>query len=253
MKFFGVLLFAIMFTTFSHAEIQIVEVANGKAVIKFDTEDNITSESKLVLKDLTLGATSAPPASELNCATCPEPANITSTPLIEREYKRTHFISGSITSVRQETKLKNSTSPEVKSSSVELKGSYIYNFGKFGLGGSIASLRETVDNKESITTEFGLGGRFFFVENNEKNNIVPFAGLEIAGASFEDSDTPKNESHLSGTSLDLGAYIFLNKMSYVEVAYSFRAAESELKQGNTIKEYEVIQGSLAFGLGVAFE
>lgn len=252
MKFL-VLIFTILLTTTAQAEIKIVEVANGKAIIQFDKADELTMDSKLVLKNLSLG-TATSGTTELSCAACPNPSVNTQLPVIEREYKRTHLITGHLDSYTSESTEKTSTtSDSTESTTVELDASYYYNFKNFGLGLTVYNKKVTVEGDEDIQSIVGFGGKFFFVENISKNKVVPYIGFEFIGANAEFAATPKIEAKLSGSRLDLGVNIFLTDSAFADIKYSVGAVDGDISQGAVSNDYEVEQTGFAIGFGIALE
>lgn len=248
MKYF-ILTLAFLLTVNAHAEITIVEVANGKAVIQFDKTDELTMDSKLVLKNLSLGSSASTPTAELNCPACP-----TLTSEIKTDYKRTHLISGEIKSYKQDQTIKSATSSaDVEYTKVELQGSYLYNLKQFGLGFSYSNTKENTDGDEEVSASFGLVGRFFFIENIAKNNFVPFVGLELATLTSEDSSSPKIELELSGSSIDIGFLFFAAPSAFIEFTYSIASVDGDVKQGSTTLDYEATLNGLGIGIGIALE
>lgn len=254
MKFL-VLIVTILLTTTASAEIKIVEVANGKAVIQFDKSDELTMDSKLVLKNLSLSTTSgSAQLTELTCPACPSPIVNTQLPAIEREYKRTHLITGHLDSYTTESTEKTSTtSDSTESTTVELDASYYYNFKNFGLGFTIYNKKVTVEGDEDIQSIVGFGGKFFFIENVSKNKVVPYIGFEFIGANAEFAATPTIEAKLSGSRLDLGVNIFLTDSAFADIKYSVGAVDGDISQGTVSNDYEIEQTGFAIGFGIALE
>lgn len=233
----------------SYAEITVTEVANGRAVIKFDKTDEITPSSKLVLKELSVNTCSPNPEAGNTCPTCP-----TSNCEPQRNYKRTHLITGSIKSGKQEETAKSgSTSVSADSTLVELEGSYYYNFGHFALGAGYSSTREETDGDETLSSAFAFGGRYFIIENTAKNNIIPYIGFKLVGLTAEQPATPKITAELSGSAFEFGANFYLSHSAFIDLRYVIGVAKGDLKQGSTSVDYEVEQSGLSVGIGIALE
>lgn len=240
-----IFLTSLTFSFTANAEITVTEVANGRAVIKFDKTDDITTNSKLVLKELSV-AGSPNPDSQNTCTQCPQPEAVMP--------KRTHLIAGSLKSIKQdETAKSGSTSVSADTTSVELEGSYYYNFGHFGLGATYSSTKEDSDGDVTLVSSFGVGGRYFFIPNQAKNNIIPYVGLAIIAANVELPATPKITAKLSGSKLEFGANFYVSQSAFLDVRYSSGVAEGDLKQGSTTVDYEVEQRGLSVGIGIALE
>ena len=238
MKFlFGML--ALVFTVSAQAELKIIQVANGKALVQFDPNDAITTSSTLVLKELSVESTPTP------------------LPVIENkpEYKRNHLITGTLESYVIDRTLKNggtTTKAEIKVT--ELNASYMYNLKNFGLGITVFNKRESVDGFEDLSSSFGFNGRYFFLENTSKNKIVPYAGLQLVGLSSDLYDTPSRiEMKLSGSAIEFGAMFFLADAAFIDLNYSFGTAEGDVTQGTTLNNMEIEQRGLSVGVGIALE
>ena len=238
MKFlFG--MFTLLLTISAQAELKVVQVANGKALVQFDPSDAITTSSTLVLKDLSIDSAPAPqPVIE-----------------IKPEYKRNHLITGTLESSSMDRTLKNggtTTKTEIKVT--ELNASYMYNLKNFGLGFIVFNKKESVDGFEDLTSSFGLNGRYFFLENVSKNKIVPYAGLQFIGLSADLYDTPSRiEMKLSGSAIEFGAMFFLADAAFIDLNYAFGSGEGEVTQGTTSIDMDVDQNGLTIGVGIALE
>lgn len=254
MKFFKIAA-VLFFSICVKAEIQIVEVANGKAVIKFDKEDNITTESKLVLKDLTLGTiiSSTTSATQLVCPACPQAESPKPETTNVREYQRTHLITGSISSTKTEETAKGNSTVESESSLVEIEGSYYYNLKNFALGFSLANTKKEVDGDEMYSNVFSIGGRFFPIENIVKNRAIPYVGLQIVAAKAAWEDTPDIEADLSGSLLEFGLQLFMTESAFIDISYTTGAVDGDLSQGANSADYEIEKSGLSFGIGLALE
>ena len=233
----------------AYAEITVTEVANGRAIIKFDKSDEISTNSKLVLKELSANACSPNPEADNTCPTCPV-SNCES----QNNFKRTHLITGSIKSGKQEETAKsNGSSVSADTTSVEIEGSYYYNFGHFALGAGYSSTRDESGGDETLSSAFSFGGRYFIIENKVKNNIIPYIGFRLVGITAELPATPKITAELSGSAFDFGANFYLNHSAFVDLRYVVGAAKGDLKQGSTSVDYEIEQSGLSVGIGIALE
>lgn len=102
-------------------------------------------------------------------------------------------------------------------------------------------------------SSLGVGGRYFFIENKAKNNIIPYVGFAIIGANVELPATPQITAKLSGSKIEFGANFFVSQSAFFDVRYSSGVAEGDLKQGSTSVDYEVEQRGLSVGIGIALE
>lgn len=246
MKFLFVLA-TLVISASASAEIKVIQVTNGKAIIKFDPSDAITTSSTLVLKDLVLPNTESEVVSETPVAS---PVRIE----VKPEYNRNHLITGFLESSSQDVTVKSGTSSsktEVKIT--ELDASYYYNLKNFALGFTIFNKKESYDGFEDLSTTLGLGAKYFFVENVAKNKAIPYAGIEFASARSDLYDTPRVETELSGTLINLGVLVFLADAAFIDIGYSFGTVDGDISQGSNIIQAESEGGGLSVGVGIALE
>lgn len=197
------------------------------------------------------GASSGSAANGHVCVTCDFAS-------LNKNYKRTHLILGSLESTNSTTTVKSgTTSTDVETSNVELSASYYYNFGKFALGGRLLNTTEKTEtatqSEETKTSQVNFGGRFFFVDNIATNNLVPYVGLELMGLSSENNDTPKLELSMGGSQILLGLDVYVNHMAFFNFEFGFGSATGDAKQGTTTLDTEVKGAGLTVGIGIALE
>ncbi len=241
---FGIL--AIFASAAANAEITVVQVANGKAVIKFDPSDAITTSSTLVLQNLSIDSE----PSQIAQAQVITPMNVE----VKPDYKRTHLITGFLKSYTQDVTVKNgSTSVKTEAKTTEIDGNYYYNFKNFALGFSIFNKKESVDGFEDLSTSFGFGGKYFFVENISKNKAIPYAGLEFIGLSSDLYANPRIEGKMSATAIALGVLVFMADAAFLDVNYTFGSGDGDMSQGSTTTKIEFDQSGISVGVGIALE
>lgn len=247
------------FSLSSHAEIKIVEVANDKAVIQFDKEDEITGQSILIKKNLSLGSCPTPLQEDTKndkvsiCPSCKECSAI-QMPLVTQN--RTHLIGGYLNAFETKYKIKDSGNvAKEKLETTEVDLSYLYNFEKFALGASYGYMRTKQDESDSITSSIDLIGRYFFIENKSPNMFIPFVelNLTVANSSAASPDyTGLLEGRFKGAQIAVGFSYFLNDFGFFDARYVFGNLNGDYTLESNTVDAELTGNGLALGFGIAF-
>lgn len=244
---------------FSNAEIKIVEVANGKAVIQFDKEDDISAQSVLVKKDLSLGKCTqniqetSTTATSVTCPVCKECKESISPQINEA---RTHLVGGYINSFDTKYKIKgsNATTTE-KIESTELDLTYLYNFEKFALGASYGYVRSKQETTDSVTNSLDLVGRYFFIENKAPNMFIPYIELNLTAVNSSSSSPDFSglmEGRFKGAQAAVGFTYFINSFGFIDARYMFGNIEGDYTVESNTVDAEITGNGLALGFGIAF-
>lgn len=258
MKFKIIATLGFFISSASFAKITVVEVANGRAIVEYDKEENLEPKQVLVLKQLSLTSSEQTSAvnntNSIKLDTVSTQDKVLDSQIVS-EYKRTHLVSGSLKSGTQNIKAKYSGSQvKSKSKKTEISGTYYYNMIQYGLGASLNYDYE--DNKSDSTrgTSLSLGGRYFIIKNEDKNSIVPYAGISFIIYNEKYSSTSGDiESKLSGANLEVGSYMFLTQRAFVDISYQYKMAKGDLSDDSNYADLDVDQNGLSVGFGITFD
>ena len=254
------ILFLIMPLT-THADIKIVEVANGKAVIQFDKEDEISNESVLVKKDLTLGtcktdntnsaASAAPVAPTASCPVCKE---FSEKPVTLENNSRTHLVGGYFKSF--ETKIRDEDADSsIKVKTTELDVSYLYNFEKFALGVNYGFERTKQEDNDTLAGSLDLVGRYFFIENKAPNMFIPFVELSLSAihtSTASPSFTGTLDGDFRGSQIAIGFSYFFNNFGFIDARYGFGSQSGEYELESNSTDASIKTSGIILGFGIAF-
>ncbi|AFY01324.1 hypothetical protein [Bdellovibrio bacteriovorus] len=161
--------------------------------------------------------------------------------------KRTHGMTWEMTS--SNTKLKNKdTNTESETTSTESKFGYLYNFGRFELGGAFTSSTDKNEDTGDKTTAgtFELIGHINILKNEPGEDLVPYAALSLGSVVME-SDT----LDAKGSTASLGFGLKWFPLSEIfALKAELGAGSASIKDDNTDIELEV--KATYFNIGWAF-
>lgn len=161
--------------------------------------------------------------------------------------KRTHGMSWEMSS--SNTKVKNKdTDAESETTSTDTKFGYLYNFGRFELGGAFTSSTDKNEDTgdKSTTGTFELIGHINILKNEPGEDLIPYAALSL-GSLVMDSDTLDAKG--SSASLGFGLKWFPQSEIFALKA-ELGAGSATIKDDNSDVELEV--KASYFNVGWAF-
>ncbi|MFV8258392.1 hypothetical protein ACNQKP_11325 [Bdellovibrio bacteriovorus] len=161
--------------------------------------------------------------------------------------KRTHGMSWEMTSSNTKTKNKD-TDVETETTSTETKFGYLYNFGRFELGGAFASSTDKNEDTgdKSTAGSFELIGHVNILKNEPGEDLVPYAALSL-GSVVIDSDT----IDAKGSTASLGFGLKWFPLSEIfALKAELGAGSATIKDNNSDVELEM--KATYFNVGWAF-
>lgn len=243
----------------SYAKITVVEVANGRAIVEYDKDENLEPKQILILKKLALPET---PVVTNNSTTVSAvaPMAVTSSPVQviapqTEIVNRTHLLSGSLKNYTQTIKYKqNGNQAKDKVKSTDISALYHYNFVKYGLGASISYEYEDNDSYSGDGLSIALGGRYFFIDNVDGNKVVPYVGARFLNYVEKYSSISADlDTKLNGFEFELGTYVFLSKTTFVDIGYEYLTAKGDISSNSQYVDVDGEQSGLRIGFGAALE
>ncbi|ASD63998.1 hypothetical protein [Bdellovibrio bacteriovorus] len=161
--------------------------------------------------------------------------------------KRTHGMTWEMSS--SNTKLKNKdTNAESETTSTETKFGYLYNFGRFELGGAFSSATDKNEDTGDKTTAgtFELIGQVNIIKNEPGEDLIPYAALSLGSLVMESGTV---EAKGSTASLGFGLKWFpLSEIFALKAELG--AGSATIKDDNSDVELEV--KASYFNVGWAF-
>ncbi|MFV8250712.1 hypothetical protein [Bdellovibrio bacteriovorus] len=150
--------------------------------------------------------------------------------------KRTHGMTWELTSNNMKAKNKD-TNAESETTSTDSKFGYLYNFGRFELGGAFSSSTDKNEDTGDKTTAgtFELIGHINIIKNEPGEDLIPYGVLSLGSLVMESGTT-----EVKGSTASLGFGLKWFPLSEIfALRAELGAGSATLKNDDTDVEVEI--------------
>ncbi|GEM_PF-3694571 len=163
--------------------------------------------------------------------------------------KRQHALVWDLSSARTEMENKDSGAKS-DMSRTESAITYLYNFGRFELGGGFMSTTEKDEESgdKASSSSGGLLAHFNFIENSPGNDFIPYLSLTLAGINVESGGVDLSGSYV-------GFHVGLKWFPLSEIlalTASVGAMSGSIEGGSPKAKVDIKQGQFNIGWALYF-